>query len=48
MNSTLLKAIEQNFEARLQKKTGWGKNEVMQEYKEAVLEVVLDSMDKSK
>jgi hypothetical protein len=48
MKITLLKSIEQNFEARLQKKTGWGKNEVMQEYKEAVMEGVLEFIDKSK
>ena len=36
----ILNQIQELFDARLQRKTGWGKNEVMELYKQCVIEVL--------
>jgi len=45
----LLKRTEEKFFARLERKTGWGKEEVKSEYveasREAVREMLLDMLD---
>jgi len=45
MNKKLLKTIEKIFFNKLQSKTGWGINEIMQIYKEAVNEALMEMMD---
>lgn len=45
MNKQLLKRIEEIFTEKLQAKTGWGKNEILILYKEAVNEAVLETLD---
>jgi hypothetical protein len=45
MNKELLKRIEEIFEAKLQAKTGWGKNEVMGLYKDSVTEALMELLD---
>ena len=40
----IIQKITENFTKRLQAKTGWGKNEVLQQYKEAVSEVLLETL----
>jgi len=45
MNKKLLKTIEKIFFNKLQSKTGWGRNEIMQIYKEAVNEALMEMMD---
>lgn len=42
MNKELLKRIEELFIQKLQSKTGWGRNEVIALYKEAVTEVIME------
>jgi hypothetical protein len=37
--------IKKNFEARLQTKTGWGRNDVMAEFNAAVTESILEMLD---
>lgn len=44
----LLKSIEKNFESKLQEKTGWGRNDVIRVYKDAVLEEVLNTNEEIK
>lgn len=46
MNKALLKRIEEIFTEKLQVKTGWGKNAVLELYKESVNEAVLETLDK--
>ena len=41
----ILKQIEERFSTKLQRKTGWGKNEVLATYKEAVQEVLLEIIE---
>ncbi len=41
----VLKAIGNVFERKLEKKSGWGKNEVFLIYKESVIEVLADNLD---
>jgi hypothetical protein len=36
----ILAEIQELFDSRLQRKTGWGKNEVMELYKQCVIEVL--------
>jgi hypothetical protein len=36
----LLRKLEENFQARLMKKTGWGRNEIMTEYHKAVIDTL--------
>lgn len=45
MNKKLLQHIESLFFAKLQFKTGWGRNEVMALYRDAQREAVLDLID---
>jgi hypothetical protein len=40
----LLADIERRFEAKLQAKTGWGRNEVMEVFRASVLEAVVALM----
>jgi hypothetical protein len=44
MIKKMLNEIQENFEQRLQAKTGWGRNDVMTEYKAAVLDVALSNL----
>ncbi len=45
MNKQLLKRIEEIFTEKLQSKTGWGRNDVLTVYKEAVSEAILEMLD---
>ena len=40
--TTLLNKIEKYFEEKLSRKTGWGKNEVMQAYKDSVVQALME------
>jgi len=42
MNKELIKRIEQIFAQKLQAKTGWGRNEVMEAYRSTVNEAILE------
>ena len=42
----LLKLIDEKFETKLQERTGWGKNDVINAYRQCVNEVILESMDR--
>ena len=48
MNSSstksLLIRIEQIFTEKLQAKTGWGRNEILQAYKDSVSEAVMETL----
>jgi hypothetical protein len=41
----LLKRMEELFTEKLQAKTGWGRNEILTAYKEAVNEAILEMLD---
>lgn len=41
----ILKRIEEIFYSKLQAKTGWGRNEVMKAYKDAVNEALMECID---
>jgi hypothetical protein len=43
--SELLKQIRDEFINRLQRKTGWGRNELVAEYDEAVHTVIMKRLD---
>ncbi len=45
MNKLLILRIQEVFEKKLSVKNGWGKNEVMAQYKNAVNEVILEMLD---
>jgi len=45
MNKKLLRTIEKIFFNKLQSKTGWGRNDVMKIYKEAVNEALMEMID---
>lgn len=45
MNKKLLKRIDELFTAKLQSKTGWGKNDVLVIYRESVNEAILELLD---
>ena len=45
MNKKLLQRIEELFTAKLQTKTGWGRNDVLAAYKEAVSEALMELLD---
>ena len=45
MNSKLLLKIREIFHAKLQAKTGWGRNEIMDLYNTSVNEALLELMD---
>jgi hypothetical protein len=42
MNKELLKRIKELFQQKLQAKTGWGRNEIMVEYSDAVNEAIVE------
>ena len=46
MNQQLVKRITELFELKLQSKTGWGKNEVFDLYKDCVIQATLEFLDK--
>lgn len=43
-NKELLQRIEALFTAKLQTKTGWGRNEILAAYKEAVSEALMEAL----
>ena len=45
MNKKLIKRIEIIFTEKLQAKTGWGRNDILNVYKEAVNEAILECLD---
>ena len=45
MNKKLLARIQELFFAKLSTKTGWGKNEVQELYKSAVIEAISELLD---
>lgn len=45
MNKQLLDLIKEKFQARLQAKTGWGRNDIMVEYQSAVNDALIELMD---
>ena len=45
MNKKLLQRIDEIFEQKLQEKTGWGRNDVLKIYREAVNEAILEMLD---
>lgn len=45
MNKKLLQRIEEIFTAKLQVKTGWGKNDVLAAYKDSVREAMMELID---
>ncbi len=45
MNKKILKRIEEIFTEKLQAKTGWGRNEIIQAYREAVNEALIELLD---
>tara|TARA_R110000868_G_scaffold111399_1_gene300909 strand:- start:515 stop:655 length:141 start_codon:yes stop_codon:yes gene_type:complete len=45
MNKKLLKRIDKIFEQKLQEKTGWGRNDVLKIYREAVNKAILEMLD---
>ena len=45
MNRKLLLKIQDIFHAKLQAKTGWGRNEIMDLYNASVNEALLEPMD---
>ena len=40
----LLETIKTKFEARLQAKTGWGRNEIIQAYNDCVTEALMEQL----
>lgn len=47
MNKELIDLIRAKFNAKLQTKTGWGRNDVMVAYDQAVSEATLEMLDKA-
>lgn len=45
MNKKLLERIEELFKEKLQFKTGWGRNEILNIYKDAVKEAIMELID---
>ncbi len=45
MNRKLLQRIDQIFADKLQSKTGWGRNDVLQLYRECVNEALMELLD---
>lgn len=44
MNKQLLQRIEELFAQKLQAKTGWGRNEVLAAYRDAVREALMEAL----
>lgn len=42
VNQTLLKRIDEIFVAKLQSKTGWGRNDVLSAYRDSVREALME------
>ena len=47
MFKSFIKILRENFEKRLQQKTSWGKNEVIQEFEKALIEAIVEFVDES-
>ena len=47
MNRKLLLKIQDIFHAKLQAKTGWGRNEIMDLYRDSVNEALIEMMDEA-
>ena len=47
MNRKLLLKIQDIFHAKLQAKTGWGRNEIMDIYRDSVNEALVEMMDEA-
>jgi hypothetical protein len=45
MNKKLLELIKAKFEARLQAKTGWGRNEILAAYNDCVTEALMEMLE---
>lgn len=45
MNKKLLLRIQTIFFLKLQVKTGWGRNDIMQAYNDAVSEALMETLD---
>ena len=45
MNKKLIARIEEIFFQKLKEKTGWGRNEIMSLYKDAVNEAILEILE---
>lgn len=45
-NKQLIERITELFQQKVQAKTGWGRNEVLDLHKNAVIEAVLELVDK--
>jgi len=45
MTKIILELIKAKFEARLQEKAGWGRNDVTKVYNECVVEALLESVE---
>jgi hypothetical protein len=41
----VLKSMGKIFEEKLQRKTGWGRNEVLSIFKESIIEALVDNLD---
>jgi hypothetical protein len=41
----ILQKLEENFQKRLMRKTGWGRNEIMAEYHKAVIDTLASMPD---
>lgn len=48
MNEELFKLIKEKFQAKLSQKTGWGRNEIMAAYDQAVAEAAIQFIDQQK
>lgn len=47
MNKKLLERIQELFFERLEAKTGWGKNDVKEEYRKAMVQALIEAVDES-
>ncbi len=47
MNKKLIDLIRQKFTERLQAKTNWGRNDLLQEYERAVNDAVMELLDQA-
>jgi hypothetical protein len=47
MNAKLIRRILEIFELKLHTKTGWGRNDVLNVYKDSVREVLLEVIDEN-
>jgi hypothetical protein len=45
MNKKLIELIREKFKARLAAKTGWGRNDIMEQFELALNEALLELMD---